>query len=64
MLQLWIGRDWTANREEIFRAVSRDVAQRRGGRILMVPELISHDTERRLCVMAGDTASRYGEVDY
>ena len=62
MLQLWIGRDWTANREEIFRAVSRDVAQRRGGRILMVPELISHDTERRLCAMAGDTASRYGEV--
>ena len=28
----------------------------------MVPELISHDTERRLCEAAGDTASRYAEV--
>ena len=28
----------------------------------MVPELISHDTERRLCAKAGDTASRYAEV--
>lgn len=28
----------------------------------MVPELISHDTERRLCAVAGDTASRYAEV--
>ena len=28
----------------------------------MVPELISHDMERRLCASAGDTASRYAEV--
>lgn len=33
-----------------------------GNRILMVPELISHETERRLCAAAGDTASRYAEV--
>ena len=28
----------------------------------MVPELISHDMERRLCAAAGDTASRFAEV--
>ncbi len=28
----------------------------------MVPELISHETDRRLCAAAGDTASRYAEV--
>ena len=28
----------------------------------MVPELISHDTERRLCEIAGDTTSRFAEV--
>ena len=62
MLRLLLGRDWTANRDEILRRISHDVKLRRGGRILMVPELISHETERRLCVTAGDTASRYAEV--
>lgn len=62
MLRLLLGRDWTANREEIFSRLARDVAQRRGNRILMVPELVSHETERRLCMAAGDTASRYAEV--
>ncbi len=62
MLHLLLGRDWTANRNEILKRISMDVHQRQGGRILMVPELISHDTERRLCVAAGDTASRYAEV--
>ena len=62
MLKLILGRDWTANREEILRRISADVHQRKGGRILMVPELISHETERLLCAAAGDTASRYAEV--
>lgn len=62
MLHLLIGRDWTTNRDEVLRRISMDVKERRGGRILMVPELISHDTERRLCAAAGDTASRYAEV--
>ena len=62
MLRLLLGRDWTANREEILRRIAGDVRQRKGNRILMVPELISHDTERRLCAAAGDTASRYAEV--
>lgn len=62
MLHLLLGRDWTANRDEIFRRVARDVAAQQGGRILMVPELISHEAERKLCREAGDTASRYAEV--
>ncbi len=62
MLHLLLGKDWTANRDEILKRIAEDVHQRRGGRILMVPELISHETERRLCIAAGDTASRYAEV--
>ncbi|MGM9659767.1 MAG: PD-(D/E)XK nuclease family protein [Faecousia sp.] len=62
MVHLLLGRDWTANTDEILRRIARDVRQRKGNRILMVPELISHETERRLCVFAGDTASRYAEV--
>ncbi len=62
MLHLLLGRDWTANREEILHRISLDVHQRKNNRILMVPELISHDMERRLCAAAGDTASRYAEV--
>ncbi len=62
MLHLLLGRDWTANRDEILRRISEDVHSRRENRILIVPELISHETERRLCMAAGDTASRYAEV--
>jgi len=62
MLHLILGSDWTANREEILRRISADVHNRKDGRVLMVPELISHETERLLCEAAGDTASRYAEV--
>ena len=62
MLTLLLGVDWTENRNAIFKMLAQDVADQKNGRILMVPELISHDTERRLCVCAGDTASRFAEV--
>ena len=62
MLRLLLGTDWTANRDAVLGRLARDVANRQGNRILMVPELISHDTERRLCQAAGDTCSRYAEV--
>ena len=62
MVHLLIGRDWTANSDEIMNRIARDVKARKGNRILMVPELVSHETERRLCTFAGDTASRYAEV--
>ena len=62
MVHLLLGRDWTANSDEIMNRIARDVKERKGNRILMVPELVSHETERRLCAFAGDTASRYAEV--
>ena len=62
MLTLLIGTDWVSNSEALLNMIAQDVAQEKGGRILMVPELISHDTERRLCAAAGDTASRFAEV--
>jgi len=62
MLRLLLSKDWMATRDEILCRIAADVESRQGGRILMVPELISHDTERRLCAAAGDTASRFAEV--
>lgn len=62
MLTLLLGTDWIANRTQILRMIAEDVRDEKEGRILMVPELISHDTERRLCEAAGDTCSRFAEV--
>lgn len=62
MLHLLLGTDWLTNQQEVLRRIASDVRQRKPGRIMMVPELISHETERALCVAAGDTASRYAEV--
>ena len=62
MLRLLLSEDWVAGRDAVLEQISRDVLQGKGNRILMVPELISHDMERRFCAAAGDTASRYGEV--
>jgi len=62
MLTILLGNDWTVNRDRILGMLADDVAAGLGGRILIVPELISHDMERRLCAAAGDTASRFAEV--
>ena len=62
MLHLLLGTDWTANRDELLRRVAQDVKDEKENRILLVPELISHETERLLCAWAGDTASRFAEV--
>ncbi len=62
MLHLILSTDWTAERKEVLDRIAFDVHQEKPGRILIVPELISHDTERRLSKAAGDTASRFAEV--
>ncbi len=62
MLRLILSTDWVAVRKEILGRVARDVQQELPGRILLVPELISHDMERRLCACTGDTASRFAQV--
>lgn len=62
MLELIIGKDWTVNSDAIMAMLADDVAAEKKNRILLVPELISHDTERRLCLAAGDTVSRFATV--
>ena len=62
MLKIILCEDWVVGRDRILDLIAKDVQNGRGNRILMVPELISHDMERRLCSWAGDTASRYAEV--
>lgn len=62
MLRLILGPDWVANRDWVMEDIARKIQQKQPGQILMVPELISHDTERRLCAAGGDTTSRFAEV--
>ena len=62
MLHFILGHDWTSNHREIMRLIAKDVENRIENRILIVPELITHETERELCAVAGDTASRYAEI--
>ena len=62
MLKLLIGTDWVANRNLILSRIAGEVNNCKPGQILLVPELISHDTERRLAEAAGDSCSRYAEV--
>ena len=62
MLRLVLSTDWLAIRDEMLHRISDDVKKQRNNRIYMVPELISHDTERRMCANAGNTASRFAEV--
>ena len=61
-MNLLIGTDWVANRDRVLDEVADGVARGHEGLVLLVPELISHDAERRLCDRAGDTASRYAQV--
>ena len=62
MLTLLLGTDWIANRDKVLDMIAQDVSDEKTGVVYMVPELVSHDTERRLCARVGDTASRYAEV--
>lgn len=62
MLTILIGTDWKRNTAVILDRLAQDVAEEKPNRILMVPELISHQTERDLAESAGDTASRFAEV--
>ena len=62
MLRLLLGTDYVALRDAVLHQIGQDIENGLGNRIFMVPELISHDMERRLCYVAGDTASRYAQV--
>ena len=62
MLTMILGTDWKSNRMEILKMVASDVKACKANRILMVPESISHQTERVLCETAGNSASLFAEV--
>ena len=62
MLKILIGTDWKANTATIMEMVAEDIRQKKPNRILMVPELVSHTTERTLARVGGDSASLYAEV--
>ena len=62
MVRLILGTDWIENREAVLRLIAGEVKLGHPGQILMVPELVSHQTERELCLYAGHTASRFAEV--
>ena len=58
MLTLILGTDWKANSQEIMCRISQADAEEKKNQILSVPELISFETERKLCMSAGNRASR------
>ena len=62
MLRLLLGTDWKVLRKTILQELKADVDKELEGRVLLVPELISHEMERALCACAGDRASRFAEV--
>lgn len=62
MLHLLIGPDRVSLSDRLMIQLCGEGSQEENSRILIVPEQFSHETERRLCKMGGDTVSRYGEV--
>ena len=62
MLTLILGTDWKANSHEIMQRLSNCIHKKQENQILIVPELISFETERKLCQYAGNSASRFAQV--
>ena len=46
MLHLVLGTDWTRNRDALLARIAEAVLEKRPNLVLIVPELITHDTER------------------
>ena len=62
MLTLILGTDWKANSVEIMQRISGNISAEQCNQILIVPEFISFETERKLCRYAGNRASRFAQV--
>lgn len=62
MLRIILGKDWVANRDRTLSCIVEDVSHGKENIVLLVPELISHDMERRLCAAVGDRASACAQV--
>ena len=62
MLTLLYGPDRVELTGEIFREINEAAVCGEQGQVLIVPDQFSHEAERRLCTVGGDTISRYAEV--
>ena len=62
MLRLIIGKAGAGKTGAIIEEIRAAVAAGRGGSMLLVPEQYSHEAERELCRVCGDSLSLYGEV--
>ena len=62
MLRVLYGRAGTGKTGALFSLIAAAVANKQGGRVLIVPEQYSHECERELCRVCGDSASLYAEV--
>lgn len=62
MLNLLLGTDRIVLSRMVMDQIHSAAEQGLEGQILIVPEQFSHEAERRLCQVGGDTISRYAEV--
>ncbi len=62
MLTIIIGPAGAGKTQQINEEIRAAVARRQGGQILIVPEQYSHEAERELCRICGDSLSLYAEV--
>lgn len=62
MIRLILGRAGSGKTARIFSEIAARCRTEQRGTILLVPEQYSHEAERELCRVAGDTLSLYGEV--
>lgn len=60
MLKLLLGRSGTGKTTALLKTMAREAKNR--PQLLVVPEQHSHDSERRLCAVAGNTVSLHAEV--
>ncbi len=62
VLELIMGRAGAGKTRRVMESIGASVAACRGGNILIVPEQYSHEAERELCAVCGDSLSLYAEV--
>ena len=62
MLRFVIGRAGAGKTAALIREIRENMLRGAGGNILLVPEQYSHEAERELCRVCGDSLSLYAEV--
>ena len=62
MLRIIMGKAGTGKSTALMKEISEAVQRRQAGYILLVPEQYSHEAQRELCEICGDSLSLYAEV--